>query len=297
MTLLLQPRLASIPQLKQEGISVLDQNTDTPALRLLLLNLMPKKLEAEYQFLRLLGSAGIPLSVDFARVTSRLSSHADNTYLQENYLTFQDIRQQNYDGFLITGTPVELMKFEDVDFWEEVQQYLEWTNTHVRSSLHCCWGAQAAMYYHYGIGKKILSEKLFGIYPYQIQKTDHPLMAQFPGTYTIPQARFSSVDESKVLHHPHLEVLARNNSKGIDICTSKDSLRHIFVFGHFEYERTTMIAEYHRDKEKGLHLKVPENYFPNDDSEKKPYFTWNQDAKQFHKNWLQLLANTLPSAM
>lgn len=292
MSLFVHEKVASFQKLKDEGIPIYSATFAPPhALHILILNLMPKKIEAECQYLRLLGSAHTPVIVDFARITSRPSRFVSNDYLRTTYLTYDDICHHTYDGFIITGTPVEHLNYEEVDFWQEVTSFLNWTTHHVRSSLHYCWGALAAMYHHYGIGKTELDKKLFGIYPYRITTPHHPLLTSFDATYHIPQARFYGIEEKEVEAHPFLEILGTNDHKGIDICASKNSLHHIFVFGHFEYDRDSMINEYYRDKEKGRIFQVPENYFPHDNIQQTPLFTWNKDAKQFHKNWLTALSS------
>lgn len=289
--------LAATETLTNEGIVAITttraETQDIRPLKILILNLMPLKEVTEVQFLRLLGNSPLQIEVDFCHTGSHKAAHVDSTYLQKNYLTFAEIKDKYYDGFIITGAPVETLAFEQVDYWQEIVGYLDWAKTHVFSVLHLCWGAQAGLFHSYGINKIALPKKLFGIYAYELTVKNNPLLRGFDDRYFIPQSRHTVIDDGAVERHPHLQVLSRSTEKGINIVATKD-LRQIFVLGHFEYDRRTLEKEYLRDKQKGLDISVPDNYYPYNQDTEQPMFNWCSYAHLFYQNWLNYVYQETP---
>ncbi|MCI1821324.1 MAG: homoserine O-succinyltransferase [Megasphaera sp.] len=283
--------------LQKEGIFTIEQgralHQDIRPLKILILNLMPLKKPTELQLLRLLGDSPLQIEVDFCHTATHQSTHTDPTYLEECYYTFSDIQNRYYDGLLITGAPVELSDFEDVDYWQEIITYLEWSKTHVFSVIHFCWGAQAALYHYYGIHKHTLSKKLFGIYEYQLTVKHHPLLRGFDDRYFIPQSRHTAIDEMYARTIPELQILSCSKETGINILSTKN-IRRIFILGHFEYDRCTLETEYIRDKNKGLPIDIPTNYYPNNDDTQTPSFIWCSYAHLFYHNWLNTVYQETP---
>lgn len=289
--------ISALGALHDEGIVTIGEERartqDIRPLRILILNLMPIKKPTELQLLRLLGDSPLQLEVDFARVTTRESTHTEPSYLNRVYCTFDDVKEQYYDGFIMTGAPVEKMDYEEVEYWPEILRYLSWADTHVFSTLHFCWAAQAGLYRDYGIAKRILPKKLFGIYQYGLTVDYHPLLRGFDDRYFIPQSRYTAVDDKKIDATPALQVLSRSADNGINIVSDHGS-RRIFVLGHFEYDAGTLEWEYKRDKAKGLPTKLPENYYPYDDPMERPRFVWCSYAHLFYHNWLNWVYQETP---
>lgn len=289
--------LSAKEKLHEEGIATIDRrkalHQDIRPLRILILNLMPLKKITELQYLRLLGDSPLQVEVDFCHTATHVSSNTDASYLDANYHTFDEIRDKYYDGFIITGAPVETLPFEEVDYWPELIKYLDWSRTHVYSTLSFCWGAQAALYHLYHIQKQLLPQKLFGIYEYQLTRRHHPLLRGFDDRYFIPQSRHTAIDDIAVYNTPELEILSRNTKNGINIIGTPNN-RQFFVLGHFEYDRDTLAKEYLRDKNKGLPIAPPANYYPNDDDRYTPAFTWCSYAHIFYHNWLNLVYQETP---
>lgn len=289
--------LSAKEKLHEEGIFTIDKglalHQDIRPLRILILNLMPLKKPTELQLLRLLGDSPLQVEVDFCHTDSHESTHTDPSYLEENYYVFDEIRDNYYDGFIITGAPVEQIPFESVDYWPEMKTYFEWAKTHTFSTLHFCWGAQAALYYYYGIEKRLLPAKLFGIFEYQLTQKHHPLLRGFDDRYFIPQSRHTAINDIQVYNTPQLDILSRSVENGINIIGTPDH-RRFFVLGHFEYDRRTLEEEYLRDKKKGLPIAVPKNYYPGDNDTKMPYFTWCSYAHLFYHNWLNIVYQETP---
>lgn len=284
--------ISALEGLKREGIVTIGEERartqDIRPLRILILNLMPIKKPTELQLLRLLGDSPLQLDIDFARVSTRESTHTEPTYLNQWYLTYDDIKDRYYDGFIMTGAPVEKMAYEEVEYWPEILKFLSWADTHVFSVLHFCWAAQAGLYRDYGVAKRVLPHKLFGIYQYGLTVDYHPLLRGFDDRYFIPQSRHTAIDDVKVDSIPDLQVLSRSAENGINIISDYGS-RRIFVLGHFEYDVGTLEWEYKRDKEKGMHPRLPENYYPYDDPLEHPRFVWCSYAHLFYHNWLNLV--------
>lgn len=289
--------LSAKEALEKEGIVTIGEERARTQhirpLKILILNLMPIKEPTEMQLLRLLGDTPLQLEVDFARISTRKTTHTDTSYLDRVYLTYEDIKDRYYDGFIITGAPVEKMDFEEVDYWDEMKKYFTWADTHVFSTLHFCWAAQAGLYRDYGVTKRILPKKIFGIYQYGIVVPYHPLLRGFDDRYFIPQSRHTAIDDKKVDEIPDLIPLSRSPDLGINIIADRES-RRIFVLGHFEYDLRTLEWEYKRDAEKGLPIALPENYYPYDDPQERPRFVWCSYAHLFYHNWLSLVYRETP---
>lgn len=274
--------------LQQERIFALEEDVarkqQIRPLRVALLNLMPTKIETETQILRLISKSPIQVSVDFMRVSSHEATHAAD-HLVKFYDTFDDLRHNNYDGLIITGAPVEQMPFEDVDYWDELCRIMKWSTTNVHSTLHICWGAQAGIFYHYGIQKHELPKKLSGVFNHDVLKPSSPLVRGFDDRFWAPHSRHTTVYAEDIEADPRLEIVAQSDEAGVYIAKSTDS-RHFFVFGHPEYDTGTLRAEYERDVNKGMDVPVPAHYFPNDDPTQEPVSTWRAHAQLLYTNWL-----------
>lgn len=297
MPIKINDNLSAIDQLHEEGIFTMTMerahSQRVRPLKVCVLNLMPLKKPTEIQLLRLLGNSPLQIEVDFCRTVSRETTHTDNSYLDKAYLEFDDIKDRYYDAFLMTGAPVETYDFEDVDYWQEIVKYLDWAEFHCYSTMSLCWGAQAALYHYYGVNKRILPAKMFGIFPYGLTVKNHPLLRGFDDRYFIPQSRHTAVDDDAIDACKSLQVLSRSVENGINICATKD-LRRIFVLGHFEYDRYTLADEYYRDKKKNLPIAVPRHYFPENDSTQEPVFKWRSYAHLFYMNWLNIVYQETP---
>ena len=290
-------QLSAVENLQQEGIIAITEERavtqDIRPLKILILNLMPLKKPTELQLLRLLGNSPLQIEVDFARTVSRETTHTDNSYLDKAYLEFADVKDRYYDGFIITGAPVECLEFEEVEYWPELVDYIRWSQDHVFSVLSFCWSAQAVLYYFNGVQKHTLPRKFFGIYSYGLTVKHHPLLRGFDDRYFIPQSRHTDIDHQAVDAEPDLKVLSRSVERGINICCTED-MRRIFVLGHFEYDRDTLATEYIRDKKKGMDPDLPEYYYPDNDSTEHPVFKWCSYAHLFYNNWLNMVYQETP---
>ena len=275
--------------LERENIFVMDEHRathqDIRPIRIGLLNLMPLKEETELQILRSLSNTPLQVVVVFVHVSSHQSKNTATSHLNKFYVTFEEIKKEKFDGFIITGAPVEQIPFEEVDYWEELKQIMEWTKTNVTSTLHLCWGAQAGLYYHYGIDKVQLDEKLFGIFRHRVLNRKIPLVRGFDDVFLAPHSRHTDVPIEEIRADERLMILAESEKAGAFLTMAEDG-RQIFVMGHPEYDRVTLDKEYKRDKEKGLPIKMPENYYENDDDTKKPLLTWRATANNLYTNWL-----------
>ena len=275
--------------LEKENIFVMDEHRathqDIRPIRIGLLNLMPLKEETELQILRSLSNTPLQVDVVFVHVASHQSKNTPTSHLNKFYVTFEEIKERKFDGFIITGAPVEQMPFEEVDYWEELKTIMEWTKTNVTSTLHLCWGAQAGIYYHYGIDKVPLEEKLFGIFYHKVLNRKIPLIRGFDDVFLTPHSRHTDVPIKKIRADKRLMILAESEKAGVFLVMAQDG-RQIFVMGHPEYDRVTLDKEYKRDKAKGLPIKIPENYYENDDDTKKPLLTWRATANNLYTNWL-----------
>jgi len=258
---------------------------DIRPLEIAILNLMPKKIETETQLLRLLSNTPLQVNIDLVQVASHVSKNTSLEHMLKFYNNFDEIKNKRYDGFIITGAPVEQMEFADVDYWEEICSIFEWTKSHVYSTLHICWGAQAGLYYHYRIPKYPLDKKMFGIFPHKVEKPNHPLLKGFDEVFMVPHSRHTEIRREDIEKNPSLEILTSSEQAGIHIVADKTG-RQFFITGHSEYDRDTIANEYFRDKDKGLDIDLPVNYFPENNPDKMPLYTWRCHANLMFSNWL-----------
>lgn len=254
-------------------------------LRIVALNLMPTKIATETQLARLLANSPLQVQLTLLHTASHAASHVPGEHMEAFYKTFDEIRGERFDGMIITGAPVEQMPFEEVDYWPELCQIMDFTRTNVYSTLHVCWGAQAALYHHFGIQKRPLPQKMFGIFPHRVTRPSNPLVRGFDEEFWAPHSRHTGIDEEQVKACKDLRVLAESDEAGIYLM-STDSGRQIFVTGHPEYERLTLDAEYRRDVAKGLPIAPPRHYYPGDDPSKEPVYRWRAHAFLLYTNWL-----------
>ena len=275
--------------LERENIFVMDEHRashqNIRPIEIGILNLMPLKEDTELQVLRLLSNTPLQVNVTFVTLSSHESKNTAVSHLNQFYERFADIKNRKFDGFIITGAPVEKIHFEEVDYWEELKELMDWTNTHVTSTLHICWGAQAALYYHYGIDKYLLDRKLFGVYKHRVLNRKIPLVRGFDDVFLAPHSRHTDVPVEKIRGHKDLTVLAESEEAGVFLASAKEG-RQIFVMGHPEYDRMTLDSEYKRDLSKGLPIDIPKNYYPGDDPENKPLLTWRSVSNNLYTNWL-----------
>ena len=281
--------LPAVKTLKDENIFVMTHKRaakqDIRPLNILLLNLMPKKIETETQFARLLGNTPLQVEMEMMYTTSHKSKNTSEEHLLAFYKTFDEIKDNKYDGMIITGAPVENMEFEEVEYWDELCKIMEWSKSHVTSTFHICWGAQAGLYYHFGIPKHPLPKKCFGVYPHKVDYKRSILFRGFDDTFMAPQSRHTTVYAEEIKKVKGLKILASSKETGVyAVSTSKG--KQIFVTGHSEYDKDTLKNEYLRDKEKGLEIDIPKNYFPNDDPSKEPIVSWRAHANLLFSNWL-----------
>lgn len=258
---------------------------DIRSLRILILNLMPNKVTTETQLLRALSNSPLQVVVDLLMVRSHTSKNTSAEHLGSFYVGFDEVRDRKYDGMIITGAPVELLPFEEVDYWDELCEIMEWTTTNVTSTLHICWGAQAGLYYHYSIPKLVLPEKMFGVFAHKVVDPRVPLVRGFDDVFLAPHSRHTGTLRADVEACPDLELLSYSDVAGPYVALSRDG-RRVFVMGHSEYDRDTLKEEYLRDVGKGLAIKVPRGYFPDDDPERTPPKTWRAHSHLLFSNWL-----------
>lgn len=258
---------------------------DIRPLKILILNLMPTKLETETQLLRLLSNSPLQVDVEFLQVATHEAKNVSKSHMEKFYETYDDVKDRKYDGMIITGAPVEQMEFEEVDYWNELCKIMEWSKTNVYSTFHICWGAQAGLYYHYGIKKYPTKKKIFGIFPHKSLDETHPLMRGLDDIYYVPHSRHTGIKTQDIAQVKDLQILSYSEMAGIHIVADMEC-RKFFVTGHSEYDRDTLAREYFRDKEKGLDIDIPYNYFPNDDVNATPQMEWKGTANILFNNWL-----------
>ena len=258
---------------------------DIRPLKILILNLMPTKLETETQLLRLLSNSPLQVDVEFLQVATHEAKNVSKSHMEKFYETYDDVKDRKYDGMIITGAPVEQMEFEEVDYWNELCKIMEWSKTNVYSTFHICWGAQAGLYYHYGIKKYPTKKKIFGIFPHKSLDETHPLMRGLDDIYYVPHSRHTEIKTQDIAQVKDLQILSYSEMAGIHIVADMEC-RKFFVTGHSEYDRDTLAREYFRDKEKGLDIDIPYNYFPNDDVNATPQMEWKGTANILFNNWL-----------
>lgn len=282
--------LPAVKILNDENIFVMTEKRaitqDIRPLKILLLNLMPKKIETETQLSRLLGNS--PLQVDFEMIhtKSHVSKNTSPEHLFNFYKTFDEVKDQTFDGMIITGAPVELLEFEEVEYWDELCEIMEWTKTHVHSTFHICWGAQAGLYYHYGIKKVPLQKKMFGVFEHEMDYKLSILLRGFDDKFMVPHSRHTTVLREDIEKVEKLRIIASSKEAGPYAIISKDGGKQVFITGHSEYERDTLANEYFRDLKEGKPIEIPKNYFPNDNPENRPVVSWRSHANLLYSNWL-----------
>ena len=281
--------LPAVKTLENENIFVMTEKRaitqDIRPLKILLLNLMPKKIETETQLSRLLGNSPLQVDFEFIHTKSHVSKNTSAEHLFAFYKTFDDIKNQTFDGMIITGAPVEQMPFEQVEYWDELCEIMEWSKTHVHSTFHICWGAQAGLYYHFGIDKQPLDKKMFGIFPHKVDYKKSILFRGFDDTFMVPHSRHTTVDRADIKAVKALKILASSSEAGVYAVATKGG-RQIFITGHSEYDADTLKNEYLRDLNAGKPIEIPKNYFPDDDPTKPPMVTWRAHANLLYSNWL-----------
>lgn len=289
MPIKIQSDLPAREILEQENIFVMDENRamhqDIRPISIAILNLMPLKEETELQILRSLSNTPIQVDVSFLMVSSHESTHTSMSHLNQFYQTFEEVKDQNFDGLIITGAPVEQMEFEEVDYWEEICEIMEWSKSHVTSTLHLCWGAQAGLYYHYGIQKRPLEKKMFGVYPHRVMNRRVPLVRGFDDIFYAPHSRHTEIAKEDIEKFGDLKILAESDEAGVFLVISDDG-KQIYVMGHPEYDRMTLDKEYMRDKNKGLQIEMPVNYYPNNDDSQRPLLQWRSHGNLLYFNYL-----------
>ncbi len=261
------------------------EHQDIRPLEIAILNLMPTKIETETQLLRLLSNTPLQVNIDLIQMASHVSKNTSIEHLLNFYKTFDEVKNNRYDGLIITGAPIEQMKYEEVDYWDEICSVFEWSKTHVYSTMHICWGAQAGLYYHYGVPKYDLPKKMFGIFPHHILDLMNPLLKGFDEVFMVPHSRYTEIKREDIEKVSELELLTYSEISGVHIVANKSG-RQYFITGHSEYDRNTIADEYFRDVNKGLEIEIPLNYFPNNDTTKPPRFSWRCHANLMFSNWL-----------
>ncbi|MDO5021160.1 MAG: homoserine O-succinyltransferase [Lachnospiraceae bacterium] len=289
MPIKVQNALPAKEILENENIFVMDENRamhqDIRPLQVCILNLMPVKQDTELQLLRALSNTPLHVEVTFMKMNSHISLNTPIQHLNRFYNTFDELKDRKFDGMIITGAPVEQIPFEEVDYWAELCEIMNWAKTHVTSTFHICWGAQAGLYYHYGLKKVLLPKKLFGVYRHKVMNRKNPLVRGFDDYFLIPHSRHTAVLSEDIHQCKELTVLAESDEAGVLLCMSEGG-KEIYVMGHPEYDRYTLHKEYVRDKEKGLPIEVPKNYYPDDDDTQKPSLEWRAHCNILYSNWL-----------
>lgn len=275
--------------LEKENIFVMDEeralHQDIRPIDIGILNLMPLKQDTELQLLRSLSNTPLQVDVTFLTVSSHQSKNTSQSHLNKFYQSFEEVAERNLDGLIITGAPVEQLEYEEVDYWDEITRIMEWTNTHVTSTLHLCWGAQAGLYYHYGIPKYPLDKKMFGIYEHHVMNRKIPLVRGFDDYFMAPHSRHTEIRRADIEAVEDLTILADSKQAGVFLVTDQAG-RKIFMMGHPEYDRVTLDKEYKRDLQKGLPIEMPVNYYPENDPKKKPNLQWRSHGNMLYANWL-----------
>lgn len=281
--------LPAYKTLTDENIFVMDENRavtqDIRPLRIAIVNLMPTKIDTETQLLRLLGNTPLQVQVELLHMKSHESKNTSKEHLLAFYKTFEDIKHMNFDGLVITGAPVELLEFEEVEYWQELCDIMEWSKKHVHSTLHICWGAQAGLYYHFGVPKYPLEKKMFGIFPHKVVRKSSILFRGFDDVFMVPHSRRTTVYAEDVVKCEGLKILASSDEAGLYAVMTENG-KQVFIMGHSEYDALTLKREYIRDKTAGIPIDIPKNYFPNDDDTCDPVVTWRSCANLLFSNWL-----------
>ena len=289
MPIKVQSDLPAKEIVENENIFVMDEyralHQNIRPLQICILNLMPVKQDTELQLLRALSNTPLQIDVAFMKMNSHVSLNTPIQHLNRFYNTFDELKSNKFDGLIITGAPVEQIPFEEVDYWPELCEIMEWTKTHVTSTLHICWGAQAGLYYHFGLQKVLLPQKLFGVYRHKVMNRKIPLVRGFDDYFMIPHSRHTAVRSEDIHNCKELMVLAESEEAGVLLCMAEEG-KQIFVMGHPEYDRYTLQNEYLRDKGKGLPIQPPKNYYPDDDDTRKPDLQWRSHSNNLYSNWL-----------
>ena len=289
MPINVNPELPAKAIMEDENIFMMDtaraSSQDIRPLKIVVLNLMPLKQDTEVQLLRCLSNTPLQVELDFMTTASYTGSNTSRNHLDKFYLTYNDIKDKKYDGFIITGAPVEDLEWEDVAYWDELKDIMEWSKTNVTSTLHICWGAQAGIYYHYGINKHALPKKLSGIYKHEVHYRKTPLVRGFDDVFLAPHSRYTTIDPELVKNNKELTILADSKEAGVFLVIAKNG-KQIFVFGHPEYDRQTLDIEYNRDLGKGINPDIPYNYYPDDNPDNPPLLTWRAHSNALYTNWL-----------
>ena len=282
-------QLPATSTLTQENIFVMTETRamtqDIRPLQILLLNLMPTKVDTETQLARVLGNTPLQIELELIAPSGHVSKNTSQAHMLAFYKSFEEVKHRTFDGLLITGAPVELMDFEEVNYWPELCEIMEWSKTHVHSTLHICWGAQAGLYYHYGIPKKTLDQKLFGVFQHTVEDPNFILFRGFDDKFWVPHSRNTTVDRADIEAVPGLKILAASPEAGV-YAVKNDGCSQVFLMGHAEYDRDTLYKEYKRDVAAGIDIQVPANYFPDDDPNKMPLVKWRSCAHLLYTNWL-----------
>ncbi len=281
--------LPAVETLREENIFVIDEqrasSQDIRPLRIGILNLMPLKIMTETDLLRLISNTPLQVELDLIDTSSHVSRNTPREHIEEFYKTFDDIKNRNYDGFIITGAPVEKVKFEEVDYWTELQEIFDWARTHVTSTLYICWAAFAGLYHHYGIDKIVLDKKISGVFPHRITDSKNPIFRGFDDEFFVPHSRFSAVAKEEIEKVPGLKILSESPESGVYMVMARNG-REFFITGHSEYSPGTLDFEYHRDLEKGMNPEIPAHYYRNDDPQQGPVVRWRSHANLLFSNWL-----------
>ena len=289
MPLIIPKELPAYGELSRENVFVmLQQRAQTQQirpLRILILNLMPTNIVTETQLARLLANSPLQVQLTFLQTKTHDTTHTPQEHMKAFYKTFDAVRNERFDGMIITGAPVEQMKFEEVDYWTELREIFAWCESHVTSTLYICWGAQAALHYYYGLEKVLLPKKLFGLYTHKVLNRKEPLVRGFDDYFVAPHSRHTAIPREDIAACEDLKIMAESEEAGVFLCMAEGG-KKIFVMGHPEYDRITLQKEYERDKAKGLPIDLPKNYFPDDDDSRRPALQWRAHANTLYTNWL-----------
>ena len=289
MPIIIPNELPAFDTLQEENIFAMSKarasSQDIRPLKILIVNLMPTKIKTETQLARVLANSPLQVELTLLAMDSHESKNTDKSHLETFYKTFDEIKTQRFDGMILTGAPIETLPFEEVDYWDELCQIMEFSKTNVYSSMHICWGAQAALYYHYGIKKYLTEKKVFGVFEHRVIRPHNPLVRGFDEVFYAPHSRHTTIRKNEVLAEPALRILAESDQAGIHLIATENG-RQIFILGHQEYDKETLAAEYFRDVNKGLDIDIPYNYFRDDDPEKEILFRWKGHASLLFSNWL-----------
>ena len=285
-------RLPATTTLLEENIFVMTETRaitqDIRPLRVLMLNLMPQKIVTETQIARLIGNTPLQVELELLQTATHKATHTSGEHMLAFYKTFAEVKDKRYDGMIITGVPVEQLPFEEVDYWPELCEIMEWSKTHVTSTFHICWGAQAGLYYHFGVPKYPLEKKLFGVYKHSLDYKRSILFRGFDDTFSVPHSRHTTCKREDIEKVPEIRILASSPEAGVFACMTERG-RQVFITGHSEYDADTLKKEYLRDKNAGLPIELPKNYFPDDDETRDPVVTWRSCANLLYSNWLNYL--------